>query len=170
MRFVMNDYELIYLIRSERDVMAMEYLLMKYQKLIWKHIHRIGLPDKDHDDYFQEGLMMLVKATKTFDERHNKTFTRYFELIMTRHFYHLKRASWNVVLHDHVDFVTGTQLIEESLPSFDFQSDLEETVYQDYFINRRSVKDLSLELGVDKKKIYNTIYRVREKLKSMLGE
>lgn len=168
MRYVMNDYELIYLIREEYDVLALEYLIYKYQKLIWKHIHRIGIPEKDHDDFFQEGQMMLVKATKTYDERHNKTFTRYFELIMTRHFYHLKRASWNVVLHDDVDFVTGSQLIEEDLPEIDFQSDLENIVYTDYFVKGRSVEELAFELGFDKKKIYNTIFRVREKIKSMI--
>jgi RNA polymerase sporulation-specific sigma factor len=168
MKYVMNDYELIHLIRDERDVHATEYMLHKYKRLIWKHIHRIGVPEKDMDDYFQEGQMMLIKAVKTFDESHNKTFTRYFELIMTRHFYHLRRASWNVVLHDDVSFVEGSVTIEEEMPEFEFSSALEERVYKDYILGTRTVKDLTLDMGVDRKTVYNTIYRVKEKIKKML--
>jgi RNA polymerase sporulation-specific sigma factor len=167
MIYVMNDYELIYLIR-QHDQTAFRYLINKYSRLIWKNVHLMNLESRDSEDFYQEGLMMLVKAVETFNERHNKTFTRYFEMILKRKFYALKRRLPDYVLYDNFDFQKGVTFIEEQAPDIEFQSELEQIVYEDYFIARHPVQQIALKTGFDRKKIYNTIFRVRKKLKSVL--
>ncbi|MFP4177682.1 MAG: RNA polymerase sigma factor [Acholeplasmataceae bacterium] len=167
MIYVMNDYELIYLIR-QHDQIAFSYLIDKYSRLIWKNVHLLELSKGDSEDFYQEGLMMLVKAVNTFNERYNKTFTRYFELILKRKFYALKRRLPDYVLYDNYSFQKGVTFIEEEAPDLSFRSEIERIVYEDYFIAGVPVPEIALSTGFDRKKIYNTIFRVRNKLKSML--
>lgn len=167
MIYVMNDYELIYLIR-QHDQTALRYMIRKYSRLIWKNVHLMNLKGTDNEDFYQEGLMMLVKAVNTFNERYNKTFTRYFEMILKRKFYRLKRRLPDYVLYDNFDFHKGSTYIEEEAPDIRFHSELEQIVYEDYFVAGHPVQDITIKTGFDRKKIYNTIFRVRKKLKSVL--
>lgn len=89
----MNDYELIYLVQNHRDGIALEYLFKKYKLLIWKYIHMYDVPYYERDDFLQEGYLMLNKAINLFDESKNKTFTRYFELILKRKFWALLKKA-----------------------------------------------------------------------------
>ena len=82
----MNDYELVYLIRFEQCQVALDFLYMKYSRFIWKQIHVLHVNHYEQDDFHQEGLLMLHKAVTTFNEAKNKTFMRYFDLILKRHF------------------------------------------------------------------------------------
>ena len=49
MRYLMNDYELIYLIQNERDDIAMSFMFKKYHKFIWKQVHLLNVDPKEHD-------------------------------------------------------------------------------------------------------------------------
>jgi RNA polymerase sporulation-specific sigma factor len=72
---IMNDYELVYLIRTQKDSIAFDFLFQKYKKFIWKYIHFMHIEYKEQDDFFQEGILTLYKAVETFDESRNKTFS-----------------------------------------------------------------------------------------------
>lgn len=164
----MNDYELIYLIHSEHDDLAMEYIYGKYKRFIWKHVHLLNISQREHDDFHQEGLCMLQKAVETFNPNRNKTFTRYFELILKRHFYQLKKKIPDYELYDEPNFCQGAVYIEEPMDYPVFASDLEHTVFHAYFLEERSIKEIAKEHGFNHKQIYNTIFRIREKYKIML--
>ncbi|MCK9236158.1 MAG: sigma-70 family RNA polymerase sigma factor [Acholeplasmataceae bacterium] len=167
---VMNDYELVYLIRTQVDTVAFDYLVHKYQKLIWKHIHLLHLCPTEHDDFYQEGILMLQKAVHTFDERKNKTFTRYFELIMRRQFYQLIDRLPKYHLFEDTSFLKFFSY-EEDLHTEDFLekcSSLEQQIYQLHFVEGMSVKRVVAHLQCEPKKIYNALYRLKEKYKSML--
>jgi len=164
----MNDYELIYLIQNERDDIAMSFMFKKYHKFIWKQVHLLNVDPKEHDDLHQEGILMLHKALQTFDESKNKSFTRYFELILKRQLYRMKKNIPNYYLYDNTDFCKGASYIEEEPIEIEFSSELELIVHDLYFLKRRSVSEIMRQTGYTKKQIYNTVFRVKEKYKNML--
>ena len=83
----MNDYELVYLIRTHSDSIAFDFLYQKYRRFIWKFIHLMHIESKEQDDFFQEGILTLYKAVETFPMKSkNKTFTRYFRINLTKTF------------------------------------------------------------------------------------
>ena len=164
----MNDYELIYLIQSEHDDHAMTFMFQKYHKFIWKQVHLLNVDSKEHDDLHQEGVLMLHKAIQTFDETKNKSFTRYFELILKRQLYRMKSSIPNYYLYDNTDFCKGVSYIEEEPFELELSSELENKVHELYFLKRRSVSEIKRVTGYSKKQIYNTVFRVKEKYKNML--
>jgi RNA polymerase sporulation-specific sigma factor len=168
MNYVMNDYELIYLIQVEQDEIALNFLFKKYHKFIWKYVHLLDVQEKEHDDLHQEGVLMLHKAIKTFDENRNKSFTRYFELILRRHLFHVKRKLPNYYLYEHTDFIKGVSYIEEEQTPIQLYSELEQIVFDQYFLCKQSVTSICRTTKYSKKQIYNTIFRIKEKYKIMI--
>ena len=73
-----NDYELLYLIH-ENSYEALRVMFQKYQKLIYSKIYKYHFLDCFFDDLVQECNMVLYKAIMVFNDRYNKTFTKYFE-------------------------------------------------------------------------------------------
>ncbi len=168
MRYVMNDYELIYLIQNEQDDHAMEFMFKKYHKFIWKQVHLLNVDVKEHDDFHQEGILMLHIAIKSFNESRNKSFTKYFELILKRKLYKMKKSLPNYHLYENTDFFKGVSYIEEEPDEIIFSSKLENQIHRLYFIERYAVSDILLKTGYSKKQIYNAIFRIKEKYKIMI--
>ena len=83
-----NDYELLYLM-NEFDEEAEKILIEKYSVLIRFRIYKFKVKDRYIDDFMQEGLYMLLIAAKTYNEMSDKTFTKYFDLILQRKFQRL---------------------------------------------------------------------------------
>jgi RNA polymerase sporulation-specific sigma factor len=164
----MNDYELIYLIHTEHDEIALSFMFSKYHKFIWKHIHLLNIATKEHDDLHQEGVLMLLKAIHTFNENKNKSFTRYFELILKRQLYYLVTKFPKYVLFEDTSFCTGVSYIEEESIDLELSSDLEQTVYQMYFNERATISEIEKQTIYTKRQIYNSIYRIKEKYKIMV--
>lgn len=166
----MNDYELVYLIKTQKDSIAFDFLFQKYQKFIWKIIHLIHIDQKEQDDFFQEGILTLYKAAQTFDESKNKTFTRYFELILKRHFYQLIYKLPKYLLYEDSNFMECFSY-HETYDKEDFMencSDFEKEIFQLYFIEKQAVKRISNELSCEHKKVYNAIFRIKEKYKNVI--
>ena len=164
-----NDFELIYLIRFESCPFALDYLCRKYDRFIWKQIYLLHIQEIEREDFHQEGVLMLYKAVKTFDETKNKTFMRYFELVLKRHFYYLLRKLPKYVLKEETTFNQGVRSIDEEIDCFLMMcTPIEKYVYQSYFVESRAISKIAEELGKTKKHIYNTIYRIKEKYKNML--
>lgn len=164
-----NDFELIYLIRFESCSFALDYLYRKYDRFIWKQIYLLHIREDERDDFHQEGVLMLYKAVKTFNESKNKTFMRYFELILKRHFYYLLRKLPKYVLKEETMFNQGVYCVDEKIDCFLMMcTPIEKYVYQAYFAESRAISKIAEELGKSKKHIYNTIYRIKEKYKNML--
>ncbi len=128
------------------------------------------IDQKEQDDFFQEGILILYRAVQTFDESKNKTFTRYFELILKRHFYHLISKLPKYLLYEDSNFMECFAY-HESDDSQDFVkncSDFEKQIYQAYFIEKQAVKRISINMACDPKKIYNAIFRIKEKYKNVI--
>ena len=103
-----NDYELLYLI-SEQDELALDIMYKKYIPLIKARIAAFRIKEFNREDFFQEGLFMLHKAISTYRPDSGKTFNKYFDMILQRHYIQLRRKEskhfYNVVLTDELDYL-----------------------------------------------------------------
>lgn len=162
----MNDYELIYLIQNHQDGVALDVLFKKYDKLIWKYIHLYQVPKFEHQDFHQEGMLMLYKAAKTFNEDKKKTFTRYFELILKRHFWKLIKKLPKYVLKEEVDLKDDSYIKDSFILhiDLDLKSDIEKLVFETYYKKGYKIKEIAQLSGYSRKQIYNAIYRIKDKL------
>lgn len=109
---------------------------------------------------------MLHKAIISFNEAKNKTFTRYFELILKRRFWALLKRLPKYVIKD-IPEIQGSYILRETeivIP--DLKSKLELDIFEMYFVNNESISDISKKRGYKVKQIYNAIYRIREKILS----
>ncbi|CCV64861.1 RNA polymerase sigma-70 factor, ECF subfamily [Alteracholeplasma palmae J233] len=167
---IINDYELIYLVQSYQDELSLEYLVGKYERLIWKYIHLLDIPKREQEDYYQEGIMLLHKAVVYFDENKNKTFTRYFELILKRKFFKLKNRLPEYRLQEETHFLKHAAYHEdyEEFEEIDLKNPMEKIIYEAYFKERKKITQIACETNYTKKQIYNTIYRIKEKYKAVL--
>lgn len=163
-----NDYELIYMIQSEQCEYALNIMLSKYELLIWKYIHMYNIKGYDKDDYMQEARILMVNIIKRFDESRGKTFTRFYELVLKRRFYALMKKKPKYELREdfsqygaNVNF-DADLILPESLTS------LEVKIFEKYFIENQRINIIAENNELNPKQVYNAIYRIKEKFKSMV--
>jgi len=111
MRYLENDYELLYLVQENCEE-ALEYLFRKYDNLIKMRIKAFKIKKKNYDDFYQEGLLALDKAIKTYDDRFGKSFNKYFDLILQRRFIQILRNEQKYV-YDTMYVEDFYEIIEE---------------------------------------------------------
>jgi RNA polymerase sporulation-specific sigma factor len=174
-----NDYEIIYLIR-EGDDNAFQFMVSKYHPLIAKNIRKFHLAYM-YDDIYQDALMCLHKSIFAYDPTFKKTFTRYFELNLTRMMIttiaRLKRRTWAHQMHEDA---LNYRCQSTALKSPYFKLYLEEIKAcltpkeYDVFclseIQRASVQFISEKLGCEEKSVYNTLYRAKRKIKALYDD
>ena len=165
-----NDYEVLYLM-SEFDEEAERIFYEKYLSMIKSGVCKLNVKDRYRDDYIQEGLYMLMVAIRTYDVNSDKTFNRYFELILMRRLKRLLLKERNYL--NSVELIEDEQILcepkkfvylnnEENEESF--LSTLEKQVLILKEKNYRP-KDIAKALNCDVKSIYNCLYRIKEKIK-----
>ncbi len=170
-----NDYELLYLIQSEQDSIALECLFKKYEKLIWRYIRQYNVPSGSHDDYFQEGIICLHKAAISFVDGYDKTFTRYFELILKRRYWALLKKEYQYSVCEEIDemysspkSVESDFIIEEQSSMLEDKlsllSSMEYNVYKLYFEQNKDISAIAHKLGMKVNSVYNAIFRIKKKL------
>lgn len=170
----LNDYELIYLVQDQQDMMALELLFNKYDFFIHKKISQFFIFDSDREDFHQEGLIMLNKAILSFKDNFNKTFMRYFEVILDRKFINLtkQKKRYKNHVYEMLEAAIHTPIyIEETVaiePVSKFKSALEESIYKRYFIQEQSIDYIAQETNLESKQVYNAIYRIKKKLSQSL--
>ena len=166
---IYNDYYLLYLI-SLHNESAFDVLYEKYLPLIKKCISSLKLTSsEDVDNYAMEADNMFVKAVYTYDQDlSNKTFTRYFELILLRRFNYLRHLDYRREAM-FVPFEESYMLEEE--PTYPNEgvsieldlSDFEEQVYH-LMIKGLNSRDIAEVLKAKPKQVYNATQRIRSKL------
>lgn len=172
-----NDNELIYLIRNNNE-QAQNLLIKKYDKFIHLKIHDMQL--KNHEDCFQEGLMVLFNCAKTYNEKYNKTFMKYFETILNNRFIDIKRHQEKdnnyLVLLDEKEIDYCSVLCEDGI-KLDFNINdvflskltlMERSVFYDYYLCNMSIDEIANKQKVGKKNIYYVIYRIKGKIKKYM--
>ena len=173
-----NDFEIILLIKQGNEE-AFEFMVNKYKFLIAKNIKKFNLI-KYYDDIFQEALMLLYKSIIKFDEKYNKTFTRFFESNLNNRLITLKDKDNKygkflseklVSLYAGSDKDYRDEYISESEIKYALNtlSDMEKKVFQAKIIEKRSVRETAQYLNYHEKKIYNALDRIKNKLKINKG-
>ena len=171
-----NDYELLYLINSGSDE-ALEIMLKKYENLIYSMIHKFHVFNNNFDDIVQEAKMSLLKSIRRFSEYGNKTFTRFFELVLERKLidlYHLEIKQKNldndlIYFNSNNNYFVENKLDdliirEKIVEQFYELSAFERMVYEQKFLNKCKVKDISTLLKEPTVKVSNAIQRIKRKI------
>ena len=169
----MNDYELLYLI-GERNEDALTLMIEKYQPLIASKCYHFKIRPSERDDFIQEGNLMLLHAMKIFDPSYQKTFTRFFELILTRKFMNLMTPShkqpiyFSEELFDSMrveEAVTWILKDDHLLIAKEALTDFEYQIFVDHYQQAQSISQIAKAQLVSVKKVYNTLYQIKNKLK-----
>lgn len=160
-----NDYELLYLM-SEFDEEAERIFFEKYSNLIKARIYKFKIKERFKEDFFQEGLYMLVVAIRTYNQFHKKTFNKYFDLILQRRFIKLiekeKHYFFDVELREEENNICDNDtFVYETFEENQF-SELENKVI---YLRTRNYKpkEIALILNCNVKSVYNCICRIKDK-------
>ena len=82
-----RDFELIALIRDNQEEYV-EELIQRYHKSIWAIIHKLVKPpapsDIDTEDLYQEGLIGIFEAIRTYDQQKDASFKTYANILIDR--------------------------------------------------------------------------------------
>ncbi len=165
-----NDYELVYMVNENNDEIAFNILLKKYHNYIYKKIHQFFFYEKEYDDYYQEGVVSLVKAIQSFNQKYNKTFMRYFEVIINRDFINLDRnnkKTWEMYKSLKENFIIEEEEAFFNYDEIKFKSKLEQMVYELYYLENKTISYICKNLNLLPKQVYNAIGRIKKKLKTL---
>lgn len=167
-----NDSELLYLMFEGTEI-ALQILFKKYYGLIHKRLHLFHIKSVNYEDFFQEALMSLYDAVNTYSPLYNKSFNRYFDLLLQRKIMTTIRKEsnyfYNVNLIADEEFILSEEssayyYVEEA-DALKILTDFEIKLYELKFIKRLSPRQISNLLGCDLKKVYNYVYIIKQKLK-----
>ena len=175
MKYQINDNELLYLIYEMNDY-AFDLLCMKYLPLIKRRITEFRVNQRNYDDFYQEGLIMLDVAVKTYKITMRKSFNKYFDLILQRRFIYLSRRESKYEYHvSFMEDIDTLLFLEEEEVSFDFGSvqldslsELEKTSIIEVVYENKRVKDVAEKFNLDERSVYNAVARAKQKIRKII--
>lgn len=165
-----NDYELLYMI-NEFDEEAESILYSKYCNLINKRMNDFKIRMDRRDDFMQEGLFVLFTAIRNYNEYCNKTFNKFFDLLLQRRFANILRDEknyfYNVILKEdesqifeNISFVYNDDIDIDVDELSEFEKKVKSLKEKNY-----RPKDIANVLNCDVKAIYNCLCRIKLKIK-----
>ncbi len=168
-----NDFEILDLVKQGSDE-ALELMVEKYRFLIAKKIALFNLQD-EFEDCFQESLILLYKSILRFEERFNKTFTKYFEHNLENLMITLirKRIRYRKFLSEKSQFLIAEPMSRTdgyNNTSGDIDrvvgqlSEFEKNVFIRRFEQGFTIRETAVDLGIDEKRVHNAVDRIRKKL------
>ena len=168
-----NDNELLYLIKNHNEE-ALETMFKKYENFIYSKIIKYRFPINLKEDYLQEGRMVLLKAIETYREEYEKTFMRYFELLLQNRFNTLyknnKRYHSSVILveSETVD-IKDKETNQKDIIIVDTTSltNMEKSIYECYFLENKTVQEITKMLNITSKQVYNSVQRIKKKIQKL---
>lgn len=169
-----NDNELLYLMR-EGTYEAEEILYNKYIFLINKRISTFKIQKRYREDFFQEGLMCLNVAINFYNDIYNKSFNKFFDLILQRRFMALLKKDqeyfYGVILVEDYDLLNNLaekeSLFYEEENNAKIQEFKQEMQNKDMEFRSKILElvemglkpsQIALVLDCKVKKVYNEIY------------
>jgi RNA polymerase sporulation-specific sigma factor len=168
-----NDYELLYLIRENCEV-ALDIMFSKYVPLIKSRIRSFHIKEWNKEDFFQEGLISLYKAITTYREDKNKTFNKYFDLLLQRRYIQILRKESNNFYN--VDLIGAGDYLYEANECFDdnltyvvnqcYFSKFEASVFENLKMGAKA-REIALILGCKPKQVYDATDRIKKKIKGV---
>lgn len=164
-----NDNELLYLI-SEKDEVALEIMMNKYEPLIKSMLVRYKIKSKNFEDFYQECLMTLYNCVNKYSEDRKISFNSYLEMSLNYCIQNIlkkeKSYFYDVVLMEmqDLDYILPVKEEETIEYSFEKLSQYEKKVLK-YLSEGYTIPNISLQLNKESRSIYNTISRIKNKSK-----
>ncbi len=165
------------------DNEAFECLAKSYKRVVDFYIRHIDSNPSNYDDLFQEGLLGLLKAVRSYDGR-SSAFSTYASLCVRSSIIsgvrkYAKQVSKTVPLPDniaedetapsaeevHLDSVRAQLLYDKVCASL---SPYEKTVFEMY-LSDIPYESISFVTGKSVKSTSNAVFRIRSKLKDIIG-
>ena len=128
-----------------------------------------------HDDLVQEGRLAYMRAEQTFDETLGVKFETYASRIIKNRFIDLLRkekdsttlieTSTGYTIEDEYQIIEKSKIVQKILN--EQCTDIEKAIFKSYALGMR-YNEISKIFDVTKKKIDNTIQKVRNKIRQAL--
>ena len=188
-----NDFELVSLIRENNEE-AREILYNKYKPIIVKkstdQIFKLSSYGIEISDLIQEGYIGLDNAINGFDESENTSFYTFALLCIDRQIItYIKKNTNNkaMVLNDAINLddgkeylfrdntdIEGSFINKEDAKEFinlicDSLSDIEKKVFS-LKLEGYDIGEIANLLNKDTKVIYNTLHRIKYKIKLIMNK
>ena len=188
-----NDFELVSLIRENNEE-AREILYNKYKPIIVKkstdQIYKLGSYGMEINDLIQEGYIGLDNAINCFNEKENTSFYTFALLCIDRQIITcIKKNTTNkaMVLNDAINLddgkeylfrdntdIEGSFINKEDAKEFinlicDSLSDIEKKVFS-LKLEGYDIGEIANLLNKDTKVIYNTLHRIKYKIKLIMNK
>lgn len=157
-----NDYELLYLIK-EGSEKALNLMYLKYEKFIIYKARSCGFKAFDLEDCIQEGLLILTSAIKNYSVEYNKTFCKYFEIILLRHLWRLKSKEKIQYVSYEFDNIRSDYYLKEII--FEGKSVLNKEqayIWEEIYYYHTPIEIVAQKLNLKKTQIYYELKKIRE--------
>lgn len=165
------------------DGEAFVALVEAYKRLVYWHISRSAsaVPSADGEDLFQEGLVGLLKAVRTYDGV-SSAFATYASSCISHSVIsaarRYRKQNGDVIPLDETELVSGhspeSEFLDRESSSLLYErvfsglSKYERAVFELY-LSDRSYAEIAKAIGKPEKSIANAICRIRKKLKVLLA-
>lgn len=188
-----NDFELVSMIRENNEE-AREILYNKYKPIIVKkstdQIYKLGSYGMEINDLIQEGYIGLDNAINCFNEKENTSFYTFALLCIDRQIItYIKKNTNNkaMILNDAINLddgkeylfrdntdIEGSFINKEDAKEFinlicDSLSDIEKKVFS-LKLEGYDIGEIANLLNKDTKVIYNTLHRIKYKIKLIMNK
>ena len=188
-----NDFELVSLIKENNEE-AREILYNKYKPIIVKkstdQIYKLGSYGMEINDLIQEGYIGLDNAINCFNEKENTSFYTFALLCIDRQIItYIKKNTNNkaMILNDAINLddgkeylfrdntdIEGSFINKEGAKEFinlicDSLSDIEKKVFS-LKLEGYDIGEIANLLNKDTKVIYNTLHRIKYKIKLIMNK
>lgn len=186
-----NDYELVYLAQEDNSY-VLEILYNKYYKLLDYKGKKIYSCLKDngisYEDVMQEVILCFFDAVKSFNQDNKAKFSTFLSVCLDRKLanYVLKNTrkkdsilnkSYSLDLledigydyvgcnNDPIDVIINEEEYVSKYESIMSKLSFNEGFVFEMLVNYLTISEISDILSCDKKDVYNTIRRIKEKIK-----
>ncbi len=177
------DEEALIASAKSGDQMAFETLVSSYKRLLKFHIKSIGSDPSMYDDLYQEGLIGLLKAVRSYDGK-SSSFANFASLCVRNSIIsgvrkYSNQTAKTVSLPEYLaDDETSPSAEDVILDSFrvktlykrvyEVLSPFERTVFEMY-LSDMSYETIAFVTGKSVKSATNAVFRIRTKLAKVLA-
>ena len=189
----MTDEE-ICLLAGAGNAAAEEALVQRYGRMVRACARPLFLAGGDSEDLFQEGMMGLLSAVRSFESGRDASFRTYAEVCIRRRLYSAIRAaqgnkhfplnhsvSFEPPLFDGTsarlfsseespeDVVIGREELRERLDALKGQLSGFEAEILSYYLGGLSCAEIASQVGRSTKSVDNAVQRIRRKVARQLS-
>lgn len=170
----MTDEKAIKLINSG-DEKAIAWVMDRYSRMLWRAASSIlSSKESDIEECVADVFISLWQKPEQYDAKRGKLSTWLCTMVKSRALDRLR--SINARIEDPTDQLPETaDISQDTESSYDMDRYLDQLSDEDREIVRRRYyeeqkpAEIAADMGLDKKKVENRLFRSKRKLKEMLG-